>query len=195
MSRAAGLRHDACRYNSCCNRHCPKCQGRARGRGAGLATSALLPRSSRRLLIASTPSERRSSTSCFGQPPRRCASLPPTPNISVPRSVSSRCCTAGPDPELPSPSPLHHARRRPSPDGTRWIACRPNFFYRSECYHVCSDGCLQACSLPSRPDNYSSSVISPNLRTRRRSPPDYGRCRDWVVYAKHPSAGQNSCDL
>ena len=73
--------------------------------------------------------EHTSTASSSARPPRRCAPSPPILSISAPRSVSSRCCTRG-DRRL-----MHHPHLHCvvpggglSPDGTRWIACRPDFF-------------------------------------------------------------------
>ena len=91
-------------YNSCRNRHCPKCQGLARAewladRQADLLPVAVLPcrlyRAGARSPRSPSRTRRWSTPSCSRRRPRRCASSPPIPSISVPRSVWSRCCTLG----------------------------------------------------------------------------------------------------
>ena len=125
-------------YNSCRNRHCPKCQGQARaglaGRAAGRAAAGC-PTSTwcspcRRRSPRSPSRTRRSSTpSCSGRRPRRCASIAADPkHLGAEIGLVAVLHSWGQN--------LHHHPHLhcivpgggPSPDGTRWISCRPGFF-------------------------------------------------------------------
>ena len=82
-------------YNSCRNRHCPKCQGLARAQWLADRHAELLPVPYFHLVFTlprrSPPSRcrtRRSSTTpCSGRRPRRCRRSPPIQSISAPRSA------------------------------------------------------------------------------------------------------------
>ena len=78
-------------------------------------------------------------------------------------------------------------------DGQRWVACKPGFFLPVRVLSRCSDGCSWSSSAPLT----APVVCSSSARTSepRRGP---GLCRlpgatlrqiDWVVYAKRPFAG------
>ena len=125
-------------YNSCRNRHCPKCQGAAAqamaGRPRGRAAAGpLLPR---RLHAAGAdrrhrlPEQGRDLRPAVQGRRRDAASpSPPIPSTSAPASASPPCCTPG------ARRSTHHPHVHCivpggglSPDGERWIACRPGFF-------------------------------------------------------------------
>jgi hypothetical protein len=86
-------------YNSCRNRHCPKCQGLARAEWLEARQAELLPvpcspcRRRRRRSPSTTSGS--STPSCSVRRPTRCATLPPIRATSAPRSVRSPCCTPG----------------------------------------------------------------------------------------------------
>ena len=124
-------------YNSCRNRHCPKCQGLARAQWLADRQSELLPvpyfhvvftcrRRSPRSLSTIRPS---SMASCSRPPPRRCASSLPIPrHLGAEIGLVAVLHTWGQN--------LHHHPHvhcvvpggGPSADKTRWIGCRPGFF-------------------------------------------------------------------
>src|SRR4051794_31457485 len=86
-------------YNSCRDRHCPKCQGLARAEWLEARQAELLPVPYFHVVFTvphrsprSPSTTRRSSTaSCSVPRPRHCAMSPPTDATSAPRSVRSRC--------------------------------------------------------------------------------------------------------
>ena len=130
--------HQRISFNSCRDRHCPKCQSLARAqwledRRAETPRHPVLPRRlhacRRRSPPSPTRTRRSSTTSCSARPPRPCARSPPIPSTWAPRSASSPCCTPGARtcciiPHLHCVVPGGGL----SPDGRRWIACRPGFF-------------------------------------------------------------------
>ena len=139
VERCAGLRpHTPIAYNTCRNRHCPKCQGAARQ--DWLAERAGRAAAGRRISTSSSRCRRRSPTSPTRtrrglRPPvpdrRRDAPSPspPIPSTSAPRSASPPCSIPG----------ARHMTHHPhvhmivpgggsSLDGERWISCRPGFF-------------------------------------------------------------------
>jgi Transposase zinc-binding domain len=84
-----------CAYNSCRNRHCPKCQGLARAEWLADRQAELLPVPYFHVVFT-VPAQshsriRRRFTPFFSAPrPRRCARSPPIRVISAPRLASSR---------------------------------------------------------------------------------------------------------
>jgi hypothetical protein len=96
--------HRAISYNSCRNRHCPKCQASARDRWLQARRRELLPTryvhvlsslflvSSRHWLCRIKKS---STTYCFVAVPKHSSKLLAILRISVPRSASSAYCTPG----------------------------------------------------------------------------------------------------
>ena len=125
-------------YNSCRNRHCPKCQGLARAewlaRPAGrTAAGAVLPR---RLHAAGAGGRDRlpeqGDRLCHpvpARPPRHCAPSPPIrKHLGAEIGLVAVLHTWGQNLQ-------HHPHIHcvvpgggPSLDGTRWVACRPGFF-------------------------------------------------------------------
>jgi Transposase zinc-binding domain len=96
--------HQAISYNSCRNRHCPKCQGNARAKWLQARRSELLPVPYFHVVFT-LPHElstiRTSRTSgcfmtCSSAPALRpCSKLRPTPSTSEPGSASSAFCIPG----------------------------------------------------------------------------------------------------
>src|SRR3954447_18888742 len=82
-------------YNSCRNRHCPKCQGLARAQWIADRQAELLPVPYFHAVftvpeaIAGIALQNKAvaTTSCSGRGPRRCKRSPPIPSISGPRSA------------------------------------------------------------------------------------------------------------
>src|SRR4051812_31022431 len=97
-------RHQRISYNSCRNRHCPKCQSLARAEWLEDRRAEILDTQYFHVVFT-VPEEiagpsltrtRRSSTaSCSAPRPRPCARSRPTPGIWAPRSASSRCSIPG----------------------------------------------------------------------------------------------------
>ena len=124
-------------YNSCRNRHCPKCQGRRAPNGWRTAR----------------PNCCRCPTSTWSSPCRapiaeiafqnkavvydilfKAAARDPATIAADPSASGRRDRTGGRAPHL-GPDPHHHPHVHcvvpgggPSPDGARWISCRPGFF-------------------------------------------------------------------
>src|SRR5580700_5573457 len=92
-----------CAYNSCRNRHCPKCQGLARAEcSRRVRPSCCRCRTTtwsspyhRRWRRSRSRTSERFTPSCSTLRPKRCATSPPSHVTSVQRSVQSRCCTLG----------------------------------------------------------------------------------------------------
>ena len=116
-----------CAYNSCRNRHCPKCQGSRGPSGSptgkpncfrcriSTSSSPYRPRSPQ-----SHSRIRRRSTPFFSAPrPRRCARSPPIRVISARDRRRRGDAQLGPDPAAPSSHSLSGPRRRPV---QRWRA-------------------------------------------------------------------------
>src|SRR5262249_17961684 len=95
-----------CAYNSCRNRHCPKCQGAARAEWLAARQAELLPVPYFHVVftvpapIAEIAFQNKEMVYAIlfrssGQRPRRCESSPPIRRISALRSVSSPSSTPG----------------------------------------------------------------------------------------------------
>src|SRR5215510_7866577 len=90
-------------FNSCRNRHCPKCQSGARDRWIAARQSELLPvpyihvvfTVPHHLLHLALVNKKVFYDLLFHASAETCSRLPPTPNISAHTSVSSPCCTVG----------------------------------------------------------------------------------------------------
>src|SRR5215469_219877 len=90
-------------YNSCRNRHCPKCQAGARERWLEKRRRELLPTRyvhvvftlPRHLAPLVLQNKRSSTISCFAPVQKPFWKSHAIPSISVRRSASSACCTAG----------------------------------------------------------------------------------------------------
>ncbi len=95
--------HRAISYNSCRNRHCPKCQTSARERWIAARRRELLPTRyvhvvftlPRELAPLARRTRRSSTIFCFVPVRKPFSKLPAIPNISAWRSASSVCCTPG----------------------------------------------------------------------------------------------------
>ena len=136
-SVATTAAHMRIAYNSCRNRHCPKCQGSARAawmaERSRTAAGAVLPR---RLHAAGAdrrdrlPEQgRRLCHPVHGGRRDAAHDRRQSHAISAPRSASSPSCTPGARPCSITRTSTASCRAAGSPlDGTRWIACRPGFF-------------------------------------------------------------------
>ena len=124
-------------YNSCRNRHCPKCQGLARADGSRRGrpsccrcrTSTSSSPCRRRSPRSPSRTRRRSTPSCSAPRPRRCATIAADPrHLGAEIGLVAVLHTWG-------QTLQHHPHVHcvvpgggPSLDGTRWVACRPGFF-------------------------------------------------------------------
>ena len=188
-------------YNSCRNRHCPKCQGRRAPNGLPHArpsccrcristSSSPLPAPIAEIafqnkavvydILFRTAAETLRTIAADPEASRRRDRLP------------RRAAHLGPEPAPPSACPLRRARRRsvarrqrvgrlPAgllPAGARALAAVPPPVPRT------------TCGPPSRPAASASSATCRARRSRRLRPP-LARLRrvDWVVYAKPPFGG------
>ena len=128
--------HTAIAYNSCRNRHCPKCQGAsarvaggARGRAAA---GALLPRrvhaavGDRRHRLPEQGGDLRPAVQGLGRDDAHDRGRSQAPRRPDRHHVGAAHLGLGDD---PSSARAHdRAGRRPLAGRQRWIACRPNFF-------------------------------------------------------------------
>ena len=190
-----------CAYNSCRNRHCPKCQGLARADGSppGRPSCCRCPismscsRCRRRSPRSPSRTRRRSTPSCSRPRPRRCAPSRPIPSISAPRSGSSPCSTPGARTCTIIRTSIASCRVA----GLRWTAragspAGPASSCRSACSRACSAGCSSiGCAaafdagalgffgdLARLADPVAFAALLAPLRRF-----------DWVVYAKPPFGG------
>jgi Transposase zinc-binding domain len=103
VARCEDCAHSVIAYNSCRNRHCPKCQGAVAREWMAAREAELLPASYFHVVFT-LPSAIGNIAyhnkaviygSCSRPRQRRCSRSPPTPGISAPASASPRYCTAG----------------------------------------------------------------------------------------------------
>ena len=197
--------HTAISYNSCRNRHCPKCQGNARRRWLQARERELLPASyvhvvftlPRELAPLALQNKRLIYNLLFH------ASAPTLLEIARdPRHLGA---------EIGFFSVLHTRDQRLqhhphvhcvvaagglAPDHSRWISSRHSFFLPIRCSAVSSAASLSPDSRPPlRLAHCSSTDISYRLPNRAPSPRGYGYC-SVTTGSSTPnglSAGQNMC--
>ena len=191
-----------CAYNSCRNRHCPKCQGQARAEWLAARQAELLPVPYFHVVftlpapVAEIAFQNKAAVYAilFTDGGRDAAHDRRRPEASRRRDRRRRRAPhLGPEPAPPSACPLRRARRRPL---ARRHALDRLPARASSCRCACSRGSSAGCSStscvpPSKPANSASSAISPTspqpaaftrrLRELRRV--------EWVVYAKPPFGG------
>jgi predicted Zn-ribbon and HTH transcriptional regulator len=103
VARCENCAHTVIAYNSCRNRHCPKCQGAAAQQWLAEREAELLPLAYFHLVftlparIADIAYQNKAVIyDLLSRPrPRPCLPLPPIPSISAPASASCPCCTPG----------------------------------------------------------------------------------------------------
>ena len=189
--------HVRCAYNSCRNRHCPKCQALARAHWLAARrpsccrcrTSMSSSRCRRRSPSSPSRTRRRSTPSCSGRG-RDAAHVAADPSASAPRSASCGAPYLGPEPAPSSARALRRHGRRTVARGTRWVACRPGFFLPVRVLsRLFRRLFLDGLAPPSRPASCASR------RARRPATAAFARRLralrqvDWVVYAKPPFGG------
>jgi hypothetical protein len=188
-------------YNSCRNRHCPKCQGAARAQWLAERQAELLPVPYFHVVFT------------LPAPAREVAFQ----NKAVVYAILFRCAaetlaTIAADPkhlgaQLGVTAVLHtwgqtlqhHPHVHcvvpgggPSPDGTRWVACRPGFFLPvrvvSRLFRRLFLQELQAAFAAGQLGFFGNlaQLADPAAFTQRL---DQLRRTDWVVYAKPPFGG------
>jgi len=103
VARCEDCSHTLIAYNSCRNRHCPKCQGAAAKEWLAQREAELLPVPYFHV-VYTLPAELRGIAYqnkavvydlLLKASPRPRSPSPPIPSISAPASASSRCCTPG----------------------------------------------------------------------------------------------------
>ena len=189
-------------YNSCRNRHCPKCQGLARAEWLADRQAELLPVPYFHVVftvpapIAEIAFQNKTVVYdiLFKAAPRRCASSPPIPSISAPRSGWSPCSTPGG--RTCTIIRIFHCvvpGGGPSPDGTRWIGCRPGFFLPvkvlARLYRRLFLTALQAAFDRRRLQFHADLAELGCARGLRRAACGRRRVDPWVVFAKRPFGG------
>ena len=205
VRRCADCGHTAIAYNSCRNRHCPKCQGR-RGRPGsrrGGRSCCPFPISTwsspcrRRSARSRSRTRRRSTPSCSAPPPRRCASSRPTRATSAPRSAASPCCTPGArrcSTIRTSTASCRAAASRPT--ARAGSPARPGSSCRSRCSAGCSGGSFSNGSPPPSPTaSCASSASSLRSPSPAPSPPTARRCAGSTGWStpSRPSAAPSRC--
>src|SRR5271166_6611996 len=139
--------HQRICYNSCRNRHCPKCQSLARAQWLDDRRSELLAVPYFHVVFTVPPpspitTRDRFTTSCSTPPPKLCARSPPIPSISAQSSASSPSSTLG-----GRRCSIIHTCIASSPvavslaTATDGSPAGPPSFYPSTCWPVCSAGC------------------------------------------------------
>jgi len=188
-----------CAYNSCRNRHCPKCQGLARAQWLAERQAELLPVPYFHVVFT-VPSE--IAAIAFQNKATLYAILFRTAAETL-RTIAADPKHLGADIGLVAVlhtwgQNLHHHPHvhclvpggGPSLDGTRWVACRPGFFlpvgvlsrlFRRlflEQLRAAFDALSFSGALASLADQTTFEARLADLRDR-----------EWVVYAKRPFAG------
>ena len=129
--------HQRIAYNSCRNRHCPKCQSLARAQWLEERQAELLPVEYFHVVftvpepIAAIAFQNKEAALRPAVPGRRRDLAHDRRRSQAPGRrdrLHGRAAHLGPEPAAPPAPALRRARRRLSPDGQRWIACRPGFF-------------------------------------------------------------------
>ena len=187
-------------YNSCRNRHCPKCQGQtARAwlaeRAGRTAARGLLPRG-----LHAAGADRRDRVPEQGRGLR-----PAVPHRRRDAADDRRRSEASGRPDRAhavlhtwGSALTHHPHVHVivpgggfAPDGSRWIACRPGFFLPVRVLSRLFRGSSWTGSMPRiAPANSPSSATRRRWPTRRlRGLSRAAAPAEWVVYAKRPFAG------
>jgi Putative transposase/Transposase zinc-binding domain len=187
-------------YNSCRNRHCPKCQASAAQRWLDARLADLLPvdyfhwssRCPHRSARSRTPTRPSSTACCSRWRHRRCAPSLPTPDNWVRRSVPLVLYTWG-------SALTHHPHVHGivpggglSLDGQRWVSCRPGLFLPVRVLsRLFRRLFLEALEQEHRAGTLQffsqhTALADPKAFARWLAP--LHRC-EWVVYAKKPFAG------
>ena len=195
--------HQRITYNTCRNRHCPKCQSLARAqwledRQAELLDGRVLPR---RLHRPRADRGHRlpeqdgcSTTCCFTPAPRRCAPSPPIPKHLGAEIGFSPSCTPGDRTCCTTPictAWCPAAASRPTASAGSPAA------RASSCRCGCCRGCSAGCSCEQLHQAFRAGELHffGQLRTAARRPtpsPPTSRPAaqaEWVVYAKPPFGG------
>ena len=209
VERCLDCGHERIAYNSCRNRHCPKCQALTRARWLAAQAEHLLPveyfhrgvHAARRIgeLARANPIDVL-RLCCSSRRRRRSAKWPPTRSAWAPCRDCCWCCTPGARTctiirtcMASSPAAACRATHR---EGSmrRRAGCRAG--RGSSCRCGCSAACsaasiLTACARPIAEANCASSASSWRWPTPPCSHallhPLYAK--DWVVYAKPPFGG------
>ena len=188
-------------YNSCRNRHCPKCQGPARAEWLAERQAELLPVPYFHVVftlpapVAEIAFQNKAAVYAIlfkaaAETLRTIAADPK--HLGAEIGFVAVLHTWGQN--------LHHHPHVHcvvpggglSLDGTRWVACRPGFFLPVRVLsRLFRRLFLESSGPPSRPATSASSASSPSSPTPPSSPGASPSCGgiEWVVYAKPPFGG------
>ena len=202
VERCEDCAHTRIAYNSCRNRHCPKCQWSAAEEWLAAREAELLPVPYFHVVFTLPAADRRHRLPEQGQ------GLRPTvhgggrdahhdrrrsASTSAPRSASPRCCTPG---DRTSTTTRTSIASCPAAASRRMARAGFPAGQASSCRSGCSHGCSGACSSTvfkrcSRRESCSSSPISSvsSIATAFGAYLAPLRTTEWVVYAKRPFAG------
>ena len=178
-----------CAYNSCRNRHCPKCQGQARAEWLAARQAELLPVPYFHVVftlpapVAEIAFQNKATVYAilFRAAAETLRTIAADPEASGRRDRRLRRAPyLGTEPAPSSAPPLRRAGRRPSSfiffstGATRWVACRPGFFLPVRVFRRFRRLPRPSCERPSRP---VISAFSANSRPCG-PPPSLGASRD-----------------
>jgi hypothetical protein len=197
--------HQHIAYNSCKNRHCPKCQGPAARDWMAARAEDLLPVEYFHVVFTLPAEIARiaywNKKAVYGLLFRASAETVMT-IAADPRRLGARVGMTSVLHTWGS-ALTHHPHVHMivpggglSPDGTRWVSCRPGFFLHvrvlSRCSAVCSSRGCARCTARAR---WSSSATWPVWRTPGPSPPGWPRSASpngWSM-PNRPSAAPRRC--
>ena len=170
VARCEDCSHTVIAYNSCRNRHCPKCQGAAAREWLEQREAELLPVPYFHVVytlpspIADIAYQNKAVIYdlLFKASAETTLKIAAHPGISALASASCLCCT-------PGVRLTHHPHVHMvvpggglSPDGSKWIACRPRYFLTVGVLSACSGACSWRCwSRRTTPATCNSSARAP----------------------------------
>jgi hypothetical protein len=204
------LRCDSCdtvevSYNSCRNRHCPKCQAKAAQRWLDARQADLLPVEYYHVVFTlPAPISALAYTNkaviyrlLFDVAAETLATIAADPkHLGAQIGITLVLHTWG-------SAMTHHPHVHGivpggglSPDGKRWVACKPGSFCRSACSRGCSAGAFSKNSRSSIvPGSYASSVSTPALANTTAFAAGWHRCANangWSMPSA-PSPDRRRC--
>ncbi len=202
VARCADCDHTVVSYNSCRNRHCPKCQGAAAEQWLAAREADLLPVPYYHVVFtlpAAVADIAYQNKAVVYDLLLRTAAETLITIAADPRHLGARIGLTAVLHTWGS-ALTHHPHVHMivpggglSPDGSRWVACRPGFFLPVRVLsrlfrRLFLDRLARPCT---RPGASSSSAIRLGSPTATPSRPTSRRCAraEWVVYAKRPFGG------
>src|ERR1700704_649119 len=186
VARCEKCAHSQISYNSCRNRHCPKCQGAAAKDWLAAREADLLPLPYYHVVftlpaaIADIAYQNKSVIYdlLFKASAETLTTIAADPkHLGARVGITSVLHTWG-------SALTHHPNVHMivpgggiSLDGKSWVSCRQGFFLPFACSRVCSAGCSwKSLSLQTRPQSCSSSTTMLRLLTRKSSPHSSRHC-------------------